>query len=180
MFEQSLRVNALAPLYLLTKVVPVMVEQGGGVVIDISSRNGIVESSRRPSSDWTGRPGLAYAVSKAALNRIAPGLAKEISEHNVAIVNLEPGDVGVERKAVQRGEAFDPANHDSALAAGRSCAFIASSRYPMFYSGLTVFAPEFAVEHGIVAPDDLAAGRPDRWGQPGRVMATYSGLVDTA
>ena len=178
-FELSLRVNALAPLYLLGKVVPVMIEQGGGVVVHITSRNGIVESSKRPTSDWTGRPGLSYAVSKAAFNRIAPGLAKEIAEHNVAIVNLEPGDVGVERKAVQRGDAFDPANHDSALAAGRSCAYIASSRHPMYYSGLTVFAPEFAIERGLVEPDEIAAGRTGRWGQPGRVMATYSGLVET-
>ena len=177
-FDLSLRVNALAPLYLLTKVVPVMVEQGGGVVVHISSRNGIVESSKMPSSDWTGRPGLSYAVSKAAFNRIAPGLAKEVADHNVAIVNLEPGDVGVERKAVQRGDAFDPANHDSALAAGRSCAHIASSPHPMYYSGLTVFAPEFAVERGLIELDEIAAGRPERWGQPGRVMATYSGLVE--
>ena len=38
---------------------------------------------------------------------------------------------------------------------------------------------EFAVERGLVEPDELAAGRTDRWGQPGRVMATYSGLVET-
>ena len=51
--------------------------------------------------------------------------------------------------------------------------------HPMYYSGLTVFAPEFAIERGLVEPDEIAAGRTDRWGQPGRVMATYSGLVET-
>ena len=176
-FENSVRVNTLAPLYLLTKIVPLMIDRGGGIIIHISSAEGIMEVGKLPTGEWTGRGGLAYSVSKAGFNRIAPGLAKELREQNVAVVNVEPGDVAVERKAVQRGEAYDPANHDSPLAAARTCALIATSPHPLYYSGLTVYAPEFAVEHGLIEPEQTAPQRRAQWGQPGRIMPTYSSLV---
>lgn len=176
-FEDSVRVNTLAPLYLLTKIVPLMVEQDGGLILHISSLEGVMESAKIPTGHWTGRTGLSYGVSKAAFNRIAPGLAKELREHNISIVNIEPGDVDVERKAVQRGEDYDPTNHDSPLAAARTCAHIATSQHPMYYSGLTVFAPEFAVEHGLIEPNQAAPQRREEWGQPGRIMPFYSNMV---
>ena len=176
-FESSVRVNTLAPLYLLTKIVPLMVEQGGGLILHISSLEGIMEVTKLPTGHWTGRGGLSYGVSKAGFNRIAPGLAKELREHQVSVVNVEPGDVAVERKAVQRGEAYDPRNHDSPLAAARTCAHIAASAHPMYYSGLTVYAPEFAVEHGLIEPDQTAPQRREQWGQPGRIMPFYSNMA---
>ena len=121
--------------------------------------------------------GLSYGVSKAAFNRIGPALAKELREDGIAVVNVEPGDVAVERKAVQRGEAYDPRNHDSPLAAARSCAHIAASAHPMFYSGLTVYAPEFAVERGLIEPEQTAPGRREEWGLPGRLLPFYSNMA---
>ena len=166
-FEDSMRVNALAPLYLLTKIAPLMVAQGGGLILHISSLEGVMESAKLPTGHWTGRGGLSYGVSKAAFNRIGPALAKELREDGIAVVNVEPGDVAVERKAVQRGEAYDPRNHDSPLAAARTCAHIAASAHPMFYSGLTVYAPEFAVERGLIEPDQTAPATPRGVGPAG-------------
>ncbi|MYB43023.1 MAG: SDR family NAD(P)-dependent oxidoreductase [Chloroflexi bacterium] len=175
--EDSMRVNALAPLYLLTKIAPLMVRQGSGLILHISSLEGVMESAKLPTGHWTGRGGLSYGVSKAAFNRIGPALAKELREDGIAVVNVEPGDVAVERKAVQRGDAYDPRNHDSPLAAARTCALIASSAHPMFYSGLTVYAPEFAVERGLIEPEQAAPGRREEWGQPGRIMPFYSNMA---
>ena len=47
----------------------------------------------------------------------------------------------------------------------------------MWYSGLTVYAPEFAVEHGLIEPDETAPQRREEWGQPGRMMSVYSNMV---
>jgi NAD(P)-dependent dehydrogenase (short-subunit alcohol dehydrogenase family) len=175
-YADSFLVNALAPLYLLKRVVPVMIEQGGGVVIHISSLSGIRETEKDVTGDWKGATGLAYNISKAGFNRIAPGLAKELRRYNIAVVNVEPGDVSVERKAVQRGEGFAPETMDPPHVAGRTCAYVATSKHPMFYSGLTVYAPSFAVEHGLVDPDEMppSRGRPG-WGSPERMMPIYRG-----
>lgn len=175
-YQDSFTVNALAPIYLLKRVVPQMVAQGSGVILDISSRAGHNESQKDVTGDWRGATGLAYGVSKAAFNRLAPGLAKELRQYGIAVVNVEPGDVSVERKATQRGEEFAPETMEPPEAAGRSCAFIATSQEPMFYSGLTVFAPAFAVEHGLMDPDDIPSARGrSGWGLPGRFIPVYSG-----
>ena len=124
-----------------------------------------------PISDWRGATGLAYGVTKASFNRLAPGLAKELREHGIAVVNVEPGDVSVERKAVQRGDEFAPENMDPPESAARTCAYIATCEHPMYYSGLTVYAPVFAVEHGLIEADALPpAHGVETWGMPDRAV----------
>lgn len=170
-FEESFQVNALAPLYLLKLAVPVMIKQGGGIVIHIGSGAGHVETLALPTGDWKGGWGLSYSVTKAAFNRIAAGLAKELKQHNIAVINLEPGSVDVERKTVQRGAAYDPATGIPPEAIGRVCGYLAASRRPMFYSGLTIDGPEFAIEHGLIEPERMPKSQTSRWGLPGRNRA---------
>lgn len=67
--------------FLCTKaVVPKMIEQGTGNIINISSAAGSVLI----------KGSIAYGVTKAALERFTLGLAREMQKHNIAVNALRP------------------------------------------------------------------------------------------
>lgn len=168
-YEESMQVNVLAPLYLLKLAVPAMVKQGGGIVVHIGSGAGHREVPALPEGDSVGGWGLSYSITKAAFNRIAAGLGKELKRHNIAVINMEPGSVGVERKAVQRGDLFNPEDQIPPEAIGRVCAYLATCKHPMYYSGTTVNGPEFAIDHGLIEPERMPPPHDmARWGLPNR------------
>jgi NAD(P)-dependent dehydrogenase (short-subunit alcohol dehydrogenase family) len=74
-------VNALAPLDLAQAVVPGMVERGVGWIVNLTS------AAARPGTSSTM---ALYGASKAALNRIAIGLAEEIAGTGVRVNAIEP------------------------------------------------------------------------------------------
>ena len=48
----------------------------------------------------------------------------------------------------------------------------------MYYSGLTVYAPVFAVEHGLIEADALPpAHGVETWGMPDRALPITRGLL---
>src|SRR5438132_1968395 len=142
------RCNVIGPMRLIQLLVPKMIEQGGGIVFNVTSGAGWQEAAALPGE---GGWGLGYSISKAGINRVAFGLAKEFKRHDVAVVNLEPGYVGTERIAQDMGgfgfsmEGALPTN-----VPGLAIAYIATHKWPMFYSGRTVDAPSFVVEHTLI------------------------------
>ncbi len=168
-FHQAMQVNVMAALYLLKLVVPVMIKQQGGVVVNVASNSGHRETPQLPNGDFRGPPALTYGVSKAAINRVGPGLAKELRQYNITVFNLEPGRTWTERKVVQRGDGYDTSVEVPPEASGRTCAFIATAPNPLFYSGMTVNAPEFAIDHGLIDPERIPPPHgKGQWGLPNR------------
>lgn len=80
-FDKIMNVNVQGPLELGKRALPVMREQGGGSVINISSVGGL-----RPESML----GL-YSVSKGALISLTKVMAKEWGEHGVRANAICPG-----------------------------------------------------------------------------------------
>ena len=68
------------------EVLPHMIAQGGGRIINISSVAGIRPNSVSP-----------IAVIKAAVNNFSEGLAKEVSKYNILVNSVCPGLVWTER-----------------------------------------------------------------------------------
>ena len=163
--EKHVMANTIAPIYLTKLVVPAMIEQGGGVVINLTSGSGQHETAALPGE---GGWGLGYSISKAGFNRAGPGMAKELRQHNISIINLEPGFVATERMAFDMGAfGFDVNAGLSVDVPGAVCAFLATCPHPMFFSGKQVDAPEFAVAHGLVDPATLPRSHaPSNWGLP--------------
>jgi NAD(P)-dependent dehydrogenase (short-subunit alcohol dehydrogenase family) len=134
--------NVLGPLELVQQVARGMLGQGGGLVIHISSGAGQNESARLPGK---GGWGLPYSLTKAASNRMAAGLGKELRQHGIAVVNLEPGVVATEKMlAVTSRQGIDASAGLPVEVAGAVCAFIATHPTPMIFSGRTVDAPQFS------------------------------------
>ena len=151
LIEQMMLCNVIAPLHLVKLCLPTMKRQGGGIVINITSSAGERET---PAPIGQGGWGLGYSLSKAALNRMVPGLAKELRPYNVAVVGLMPGFVGTERMAAELAEfGFDASKALPVENPGRVCAMLATAKDPMHFSGKDVYGPDFHAEHALVRFD---------------------------
>lgn len=74
--------NLLAAVRLDRGLLPLMLEQGSGVIIHISSIR-----RRLPLFEAT----LAYAAAKAALSNYSKGLSNEVGPKGVRVVSVAPG-----------------------------------------------------------------------------------------
>jgi NAD(P)-dependent dehydrogenase (short-subunit alcohol dehydrogenase family) len=83
--EAMLRINALGPLWLVRKVLPQLIEQGCGKIVNVSSVGGGVSQF----------PGfrLADGMSKAALGHLTRQLAAELAHQPVEVFAVCPGAV---------------------------------------------------------------------------------------
>ena len=94
-------VNLIAPALLTKALLPAMIAQGSGRIINISSIGGRKGSHRRS----------AYRATKAALINLTESLAAEVHEHGIAVTCICPGGVDTEgmREAYDsRGRADNP------------------------------------------------------------------------
>ena len=148
LIERMILCNVVAPLHLVKLCLPAMKRQGGGIVINITSSAGERET---PAAIGQGGWGLGYSLSKAAFNRMVPGLAKELRPHHIAVIGLMPGFVGTERMAAELGEfGFDASKALPVENPGRVCAMLATASDPMYFSGRDVHGPSFHAEHALV------------------------------
>jgi len=88
-WDMIIRVNIRGPVLCTKMVLPVMMNQQYGHIINISS----VVAENLHHEPMTG---LAYDVSKAALNRFTVGLAEELREYHIAVNALMPDNTETE------------------------------------------------------------------------------------
>jgi NAD(P)-dependent dehydrogenase (short-subunit alcohol dehydrogenase family) len=114
---------------------------------------------------------LAYSLTKAAFNRMAAGVAKELKQYDVAVVNLEPGFIATEQMTLVLSQhGIDADNGLPVDVPGAVCAYIASHPTPMTFSGRTVDGPQMASWMQLL--DATAFPHPygpTNWGFPPRV-----------
>jgi NAD(P)-dependent dehydrogenase (short-subunit alcohol dehydrogenase family) len=84
-----LKVNMGGAVICTRAVLPAMIEQRQGQIINISS----IVTLKTHHEPFTG---LAYDVSKAALNRFTIGLAEELKEYHIAVNALLPDNTETE------------------------------------------------------------------------------------
>lgn len=89
-WDQSMAVNVGGPYLTCRYVVPVMVQQRRGSIINIGSGAG--------SNPRVG--GTAYCTSKAALHMFSFCLAKEVQDSNIAVNVLDPGPMKSEGSSI--------------------------------------------------------------------------------
>ena len=82
-WEQTLRVNLLAPMILSQLVLPTLTAKQSGAIVNISSISG-----------RAGQGGsAAYAASKAGLIAFSQALFEEVREHDIKVAAILPGFV---------------------------------------------------------------------------------------
>ncbi len=102
MWDDSMRVNVRS-LYLSTRaVVPHMLTNGGGSIVNISSGAAAHEVSALMPPGY-----VIYSVAKAALERFSTAVAPELRPFGIAVNALRPGAVRTEHTALEFGPDFD-------------------------------------------------------------------------
>lgn len=117
-WHQTLAINVTAVWHMSRLVIPIMREQGGGVIVN----NG---------SDWAvvgAQDALPYAVSKGAVAQMTRSMALDHAHENIRVNAVCPGDTFVERW-LEKGyfEESDPVTREQALA--ESAADLPMKRY---------------------------------------------------
>jgi 3-oxoacyl-[acyl-carrier protein] reductase len=88
-WRQTINTNLIGPANLIHEVVPHMVANGGGRIVNISSRGA-----------FRGEPGhTAYGASKAGLNSLGQSLAQELAPHGIYVTTVAPGFVETDMAA---------------------------------------------------------------------------------
>jgi NAD(P)-dependent dehydrogenase (short-subunit alcohol dehydrogenase family) len=105
--ESKLDANVVAQMVLIKAVLPAMLAQGGGTIVNVSSHTATADP---PGPVGRGGWGVAYAASKAAFHRFAPLLAVELGDRGIRAFNIDPGYVDTERQLIN-AEALGLSGH---------------------------------------------------------------------
>ena len=148
MLEAKLAANVVSQIVLIKAVLPTMLQQGHGAVINVTSAVATIDP-QAPTGE--GGWGAAYAMSKGAFHRLAGVLAVELGDHGIRSYNLEPGFVITERMEVNSRalglEGRYPGAPPSVPAA--VIAWLATSPEAAELNGTTISAQRFARERGL-------------------------------
>jgi len=143
--------NLHAPFFLIQAVLPSMRERGGGVIVNMTSGAGDLTApggAAMPSGAVRIGERIAYAASKAALNRLGNVIASELRSYGVAVVAVDPGFTRTELVELmgERG-AVDPAAAIPMDVPVRAILSVLTSEDPLAYTGTILRASSF-VEGG--------------------------------
>jgi NAD(P)-dependent dehydrogenase (short-subunit alcohol dehydrogenase family) len=144
--------NLHAPLALIQAVLPSMRDSGGGVIINMTSGAGdLVLALAGPLEGAAILSGerIAYAASKAGLNRLANVIAPELRGMGVAVVNVDPGFTRTELVELMGSKGLvNPADAVPMEVPTRTVLHLLTCDDPMVYTGEILRAAAFIEEQG--------------------------------
>ena len=140
MFTAGVRAHLVASRL----AVPLMLPAGRGL---------IVHTTAWDRDKYLGN--VFYDVAKAAVNRMAYGMARELRPHGITVVSLAPGFVRTERVEAAFAAAGRslPENLESSEYIGRAIVALASDGNRLAWSGRTLTVGALAHEYGFTDID---------------------------
>jgi NAD(P)-dependent dehydrogenase (short-subunit alcohol dehydrogenase family) len=146
--------NLHGPFSLMQAALPAMQAGGGGVIVNMTSGAGDLVAVRSSSRTEGGpiRIGerVAYAASKAALNRLGNVIAPELRDLGIAVVMVDPGFTRTELVDLmgERG-VVDAAAAVPMEVPVKTVIHIITSNDPLQYTGEILRAAAFVKENGL-------------------------------
>ena len=144
--------NFVHQVLLTQQVIPAMLEQGDGVIVDMVSASARIDPiAAAGDGGW----GICYSASKAAFGRFAGGVNAEFGP-TIRAYNVDPGSVVTEaRKArsASEGKADEFQDHygsDSPDATAATIAWLATSPDATRLLGKWIYAPKLAEDRGFL------------------------------
>ena len=120
-WETMHKLNATAPFLASRAVIPAMLEQGSGVIINIGARPGL----RSSGND------AAYAASKAALLRLTESMSQEYKRSGIRVNAILPSAIATDEQY-----AADPDAGVTPTQLGKVIAFLASDAGAIIHGAL--------------------------------------------
>ncbi|MEE3328004.1 MAG: SDR family NAD(P)-dependent oxidoreductase [Myxococcota bacterium] len=164
----GLRSHYVASLY----AAPLMIDQGSGIIVNVSSHG---------SQEYL--MGVVYGVGKAGVEKLTADMAKELQEHNVAVMSIWPGLVIGENRLVDAVEepdgrrtlfGLDLSYAETPHFPGRGVVALAADSDRMQRTGQAFWGAELAMDYGFTDVDgtipdarklheELKRSAPDYW-----------------
>jgi NAD(P)-dependent dehydrogenase (short-subunit alcohol dehydrogenase family) len=145
--------NLHGPFSLMQAALPSMIKRGGGVIVNMSSGAGDlvpVQSSSSGSGAIRIGERIAYAASKAALNRLGNVIAPELRNLGIAVVTVDPGFTRTELVELMGERGMVDA--DAAVPMDvpmKTVVHVITCDDPMAYTGRLLRAAAFVRELGL-------------------------------
>jgi NAD(P)-dependent dehydrogenase (short-subunit alcohol dehydrogenase family) len=146
LLDRFYRTNLRAPYVIAQRVAARMADQGGGAIFNISSGLARLPDPTR-GGGGARAPGSVYGASKAALDRWAVGVAAELREKNIAIVNIYPGFTLTETMQGRLPPGMDTSRMERPETCAKGLAYMC--RNPMHYTGQIVVTRELVDRQGL-------------------------------
>ncbi|HLS82772.1 MAG TPA: SDR family oxidoreductase, partial [Steroidobacter sp.] len=150
--EKSVLGNFINQVWLARKVIPVMVRQGGGYIVSLSSNAAV---NPPPAPPDQGGWGFVYGAPKSAFHRIAEFIHVEHAKDGVVAFNVEPGFTVTEATVAMFGanaaadfsrEATRPET------TGDVVAWLVTQPEARALAGTLISSPRFFATQGITFP----------------------------
>jgi len=94
-------VNVHGPFWAMRTVVPHMAKQGGGIIVNVTSKEAQMEAIQDGAFDDPTRSELGvligYRATKAALNRLTNAVADQLARQNITATLVDPGYTQTEK-----------------------------------------------------------------------------------
>jgi len=141
-WEVVFRVGLTGPFLCCRAVLPAMIEQGGGSIINISSIAG--------SERGTGTVGYsaAYAATKAGLDRFTWALAAEVGRDNIAVNAVMPSKV-IDTEGMRMWATEEQKQHFAPPDMIVTCAIFLAKQDAHGVTGCIASDDEYVVWHGL-------------------------------
>jgi NAD(P)-dependent dehydrogenase (short-subunit alcohol dehydrogenase family) len=150
MFQREMQVNFFGALALIRRVLPNMIDNGGGRVINMSARS----FYRNLPAPGRGGPRLSYTASKAALSRVAGSLKAEYGRKGIVAFDVDPGPCLTEKAdRAMAALGYDPSIFAPLSSPASVVRFLAAAPVEELPpNGAHIMAQEFSVHRGLHAP----------------------------
>lgn len=148
-FEKSVLGNLVNQAYLARLVLPVMIAQGGGIYISLSSNAAVTQPHTPPGQ---GGWGFVYGAPKTAFHRIAEFIHVEHAKDGILSFNVEPGFTVTEATVAMFGAnaaAGFNRNATTPETTGDVIAWLATRPEARELAGTLISAPDFLGSRGV-------------------------------
>lgn len=149
--EKSVLGNLVNQTYLARLVLPIMIKQGGGTYISLSSNAAV---SAPPAPPGKGGWGFVYGAPKSAFHRIAEFIHVEHAKDGILAFNVEPGFTVTEATVAMfgAGSAADfNRNATTPATTGDVVAWLATRPEARELAGTLIGSPGFFKSRGITS-----------------------------
>jgi NAD(P)-dependent dehydrogenase (short-subunit alcohol dehydrogenase family) len=147
LLRTQMEANVFAPLTINQLVLPHMIAQGGGTIINITSASGYGDPTEPAGK---GGWGMGYGLSKGAFQRIAGFIRTELGPQGIRCFNLQPGLIATERIGQDMAK-FGIQNTGAPMEVlGKVARWLATDPGADAYNGKNIEAQYFCHEHGLL------------------------------